>query len=50
MYKATEKIDRENTKLTAENKQFEEDFKRQEQTRLKLFQFILFLLIFFIEN
>lgn len=39
MYKATEKIDRENTKLTAENKQYEEEFKKQEDTRLKLFQY-----------
>ncbi len=38
MYKATEKIDRENTKLMADCKRFEEDFKKQEETRLKLFQ------------
>jgi hypothetical protein len=39
MYKATEKIDRENTKLMAESKQYEEDFKKQEETRLRLFQY-----------
>ena len=38
MYKATEKIDRENSKLTTDCKQYEEDFKKQEQSRLKLFQ------------
>jgi hypothetical protein len=41
MYKATEKIDRENTKLTSENKQYDEDYKKQEQNRLKLFQYFL---------
>ena len=45
MYKATEKIDRENTKLTAENKQYEEEFKKQEDTRLKLFQYVKIILI-----
>ena len=39
MYKATEKIDRENTKLMGECKQFEEAFKKQEGSRLKLFQY-----------
>lgn len=39
MYTATEKIDRENTKLMAECKQYEEDFKKQEAARLKLFQY-----------
>jgi hypothetical protein len=38
MYLATEKIDRENTKLMADCKQYEEDFKIQEGTRSKLFQ------------
>lgn len=39
MYKSTEKIDKENGKLTTECKQLEEDFKKQESTRLKLFQY-----------
>ena len=38
MYKATEKIDSENTKLMADCKRNEEKFKKQEQTRQRLFQ------------
>ena len=39
MYMSTEKIDRENTKLMADCKQYEEDFKIQEAARAKLFQY-----------